>query len=76
MQETPVIMIGPGTGCAPFRSYIGDQMLDGECAELCLFFGCRSQSKDFFFAQEWLPLKERGSLQLFCAFSRDQPDKV
>lgn len=77
-------MIGPGTGCSPFRSYIQDQVhgeeSDSSAAaekELCLFFGCRSSQSDFFFADEWLPLHQRGALRhLFCAFSRDQPDKV
>ena len=37
-----------------------------------LFFGCRNSNKDFFFREEWQPLVENGSLQLFTAFSRDQ----
>lgn len=71
-------MIGPGTGCSPFRSYIQEQVhLGVHQRELCLFFGCRSSKADFFFADEWLPLNANGSLRhLFCAFSRDQPDKM
>ena len=41
-----------------------------------LFFGCRSQTADFFFGDEWLPLVDSGSLVLFTAFSRDQEHKV
>ena len=41
-----------------------------------LFFGCRSEKADFFFSEEWTPLKSNGYLQLFTAFSRDQEDKV
>ena len=37
-----------------------------------LFFGCRSKDKDFFFADEWLPMVKSQSLQLYAAFSRDQ----
>ena len=41
-------------------------------ADCVLFFGCRNSNKDFFFKEEWQPLVENGSLQLFTAFSRDQ----
>lgn len=41
-----------------------------------LFFGCRSQQADFFFAQEWRPLVRERKLELFTAFSRDQDQKV
>ena len=41
-----------------------------------LFFGCRSQQADFFFAQEWQPLVMERKLELFTAFSRDQDQKV
>ena len=41
-----------------------------------LFFGCRSQQADFFFAQEWTPLVRERKLELFTAFSRDQDQKV
>ena len=67
-------MVGPGTGCSPFRSYIDDQKDTDR--ELCLFFGCRSSSGDFFFRDEWFRLREQGRLQLFTAFSRDQQDKM
>lgn len=71
-------MIGPGTGCSPFRAYIDDQRFSSPPIErpLCLFFGCRSSRADFFFADEWLPLAKDGRLSLFTAFSRDQPDKM
>ena len=41
-----------------------------------LFFGCRSQTADFFFGGEWLPLVDSEQLVLFTAFSRDQEHKV
>ncbi|XP_028408257.1 NADPH-dependent diflavin oxidoreductase 1-like isoform X2 [Dendronephthya gigantea] len=77
LLDTPVIMIGPGTGCAPFRSFIEERKChsnqDGKCV---LFFGSRSKCKDFFFEEEWLPLQNNGRLILFTAFSRDQENKI
>ena len=46
------------------------------CTGNMIFFGCRSEHADFFFADEWLPLESEGSLRLFAAFSRDQGNKV
>lgn len=69
-----VIMIGPGTGCAPFRAYIEERVQNGEKGNM-LFFGCRSARADFFFSSEWLPLASEGLLRLFTAFSRDQEHK-
>ncbi|XP_068695868.1 NADPH-dependent diflavin oxidoreductase 1-like [Montipora foliosa] len=73
--DAPALMIGPGTGCAPFRGFIEERVSQtaGDCV---LFFGCRKSDKDFFFREEWQPLVQNGSLQLLTAFSRDQEDKV
>jgi len=73
--DSSIIMIGPGTGCAPFRSLIEERVSQsaGNCV---LFFGCRNSKKDFFFREQWHPLVENGSLKLFTAFSRDQENKV
>ncbi|RLW00566.1 hypothetical protein DV515_00008958 [Chloebia gouldiae] len=68
---TPVIMIGPGTGVAPFRAAIQERVALG-CRGNCLFFGCRHQSKDFYCQIEWEELVTKGFLTLFTAFSRDQ----
>ena len=64
-------MVGPGTGIAPFRSYINDfhQLL----GNIYLIFGCRNREGDFHFKEEWEKKKE---LKLFTAFSRDQPHKM
>lgn len=72
-----IIMIGPGTGCAPFRAYIEEQInFSEEPCRLMLFFGCRSETSDFFFHREWQPLVDNGKLMLFSAFSRDQDHKI
>ncbi|KAG7499134.1 NADPH-dependent diflavin oxidoreductase 1 [Solea senegalensis] len=73
--DTPVIMVGPGTGVAPFRSALQERRAEGK-PENVLFFGCRSESKDFYFKSEWGTMMEEGHLKLFTAFSRDQEEKV
>jgi sulfite reductase alpha subunit-like flavoprotein len=67
-------VIGPGTGVAPFRSILGDRIHRGVTSD-CLFFGCRFETKDFYFATEWSQYKEKGLLKYFVAFSRHDPDK-
>ncbi|XP_056146865.1 NADPH-dependent diflavin oxidoreductase 1 [Lampris incognitus] len=74
-KDTPVIMVGPGTGVAPFRSALQERVPQGETANV-LFFGCRSESKDFYFRSEWDEMVQAGKLTLFTAFSRDQVDKI
>nr|XP_056716290.1 NADPH-dependent diflavin oxidoreductase 1 isoform X2 [Euleptes europaea] len=73
--DTPAIMIGPGTGVAPFRAAIQERVVQGKKGN-CLFFGCRQRSKDFYCQAEWEELVRRGLLTLFTAFSRDQEQKV
>nr|XP_046230937.1 NADPH-dependent diflavin oxidoreductase 1 [Scatophagus argus] len=74
-KDTPVIMVGPGTGVAPFRSALQERTAEGKTANV-LFFGCRSESKDFYFRSEWEEMMKVGHLTLFTAFSRDQEEKV
>ncbi|XP_037548196.1 NADPH-dependent diflavin oxidoreductase 1 [Nematolebias whitei] len=73
--DTPVILVGPGTGVAPFRAVLQERLSEGKTANI-LFFGCRSESKDFFFRSEWEDMTKAGHLLLFTAFSRDQAEKV
>ncbi|XP_077161099.1 NADPH-dependent diflavin oxidoreductase 1 isoform X2 [Paroedura picta] len=73
--DSPTIMIGPGTGVAPFRAAIQERVAQGKKGNY-LFFGCRQRSKDFFCQAEWEELVKRGLLMLFTAFSRDQEQKV
>ncbi|XP_078238763.1 NADPH-dependent diflavin oxidoreductase 1 isoform X3 [Pogona vitticeps] len=72
---TPVLLIGPGTGVAPFRAAIQERVALGKGGNY-LFFGCRQKEKDFYCQAEWEALMERGLLHLFVAFSRDQEEKV
>ena len=50
-KDRPLIFVGPGTGVAAFRSAIQDLALTGQ--KLVLIFGCRSESDDFYYADEW-----------------------
>lgn len=74
-DNAPAIMVGPGTGCAPFRGMIQDRAHRG-IGENLLFFGSRNAKGDFFFRKEWNQLVEGGLLDLVTAFSRDQEHKV
>ncbi|KAM9327009.1 NADPH-dependent diflavin oxidoreductase 1 [Gastrophryne carolinensis] len=73
--DVPLIMVGPGTGVAPFHAAIQERAALNKTGS-CLFFGCRGKNSDFYFREEWEDLQKRGLLMLFTAFSRDQEDKI
>ncbi|KAI5736780.1 hypothetical protein M8J76_007000 [Diaphorina citri] len=77
-EERPLIMVGPGTGIAPFRSYIHTRISNqtASAQRLHLFFGCRNQGADFYFNQEWQNAIQANQLTLYTAFSRDQEEKI
>ncbi|KAF0919055.1 hypothetical protein E2562_028278 [Oryza meyeriana var. granulata] len=82
----PLILIGPGTGCAPFRAFVAERAAwstSEPTAPILFFFGCRNQDNDFLYKDFWyahahdqgvLSSKKGGGF--FVAFSRDQPQKV
>lgn len=75
--ETPIIMIGPGTGIAPFRGFMQEREVLEQPGRNWLFFGDRNFRTDFLYQQEWLRWRKQGLLQrLDVAFSRDGADKV
>lgn len=74
-HDVPLILVGPGTGLAPFRSVIQERSSLGKGGVL-LFFGCRSKDKDFYCKEEFEQLTQKGFLDLHTAFSRDQEDKI
>ena len=69
------ICVGPGTGIAPFRSFLSEyvhrrNLGGGGPCKILLFFGCRNRDKDFYFRDEWKAVQEKsgGSVRLFTAF--------
>jgi sulfite reductase (NADPH) flavoprotein alpha-component len=75
--STPVIMVGPGTGVAPFRAFIEHRAALGTTGKNWLFFGDQHYTYDFLYQLEWQDHLKDGTLtRLDVAFSRDQPEKV
>jgi sulfite reductase (NADPH) flavoprotein alpha-component len=75
--NTPLIMVGPGTGLAPFRAFLQDRQATGAKGKNWLFFGSQRESCDYYYKEEFDRLKSDGILtRLDCAFSRDQTHKV
>ncbi|PIC70189.1 sulfite reductase [NADPH] flavoprotein alpha-component [Sporosarcina sp. P16b] len=76
-SETPIIMIGPGTGIAPFRSFIEERSETGAEGKSWLFFGDQHYVTDFYYQTEWQNYVKDGTLtRLDVAFSRDTDEKV
>ncbi|XP_062241495.1 P450 (cytochrome) oxidoreductase b isoform X1 [Platichthys flesus] len=77
----PVIMVGPGTGIAPFMGFIQERawlkQQGKEVGETVMFFGCRHKNEDYMYREELEEAEKNGVLtQLHVAFSRDQEEKV
>jgi sulfite reductase (NADPH) flavoprotein alpha-component len=74
---TDIIMVGPGTGIAPFRAFVQERRAVGGTGRSWLFFGDRRFTHDFLYQLEWQDALKEGSLaRLDLAFSRDTPQKV
>jgi sulfite reductase (NADPH) flavoprotein alpha-component len=75
--NTPVIMIGPGTGIAPFRAFMQQREVEEASGENWLFFGNPNYTQDFLYQTEWQRFVKDGVLnKISLAFSRDQEEKV
>ena len=75
--NTPMIMVGPGTGIAPFRAFLQERKVIGARGKSWLFFGSQHEKYDYFYKDEFAQLKQEGFLtRIDCAFSRDQAHKI
>ncbi len=76
-DDTPMIMVGPGTGIAPFRAFLAERRASGAKGKNWLFFGDQKASADFLYREELTALQSAGTLtRLDLAFSRDQAEKI
>jgi sulfite reductase (NADPH) flavoprotein alpha-component len=75
--DRDVIMVGPGTGIAPFRAFLQERRATGATGRNWLFFGDQRAATDFLYRDELAALQREGILtRLDLAFSRDQPEKI
>lgn len=76
-RSRDIIMVGPGTGVAPFRAFLEQRAVDGGTGRNWLFFGEQNRATNFFYEAEFTAWQQRGQLhRLDLAFSRDQAQKV
>jgi sulfite reductase alpha subunit-like flavoprotein len=75
--DVPIIMIGPGTGVAPFRAFLQERRMRGDRGRNWLFFGEQHAATDFYYRDELQGMHKDGLLtHLSLAFSRDQSEKI
>jgi sulfite reductase (NADPH) flavoprotein alpha-component len=73
----PIIMIGAGTGVAPYRAFVEERIAEGASGKSWLVFGERNYTYDFLYQLEWQEHLASGALsRIDVAFSRDQPEKI
>jgi sulfite reductase (NADPH) flavoprotein alpha-component len=76
-QSLPVIMIGPGTGVAPFRAFLQERQAVGAKGKNWLFFGAQREKRNYAYKEDWERFSRDGLLtKLDCAWSRDQAHKI
>ena len=75
--DTPMIMVGPGTGIAPFRAFLEERAATGAAGKNWLFFGDQTRAADFLYEEQLTAWQQSGFLtRLDLAFSRDQEKKI
>ena len=73
--EANIIMIGPGTGVAPYRAFLQERIAEEATGQNWLFYGGRYQASDFLYRDLWIKWQQEGKLRLSTSFSRDQQQK-
>ena len=75
--DRDIIMVGPGTGVAPFRAFVQERRATAAAGRIWLFFGDRQFTHDFLYQLDWQDALKDGSLtRMDVAFSRDTPEKI
>ncbi|MBL8739482.1 MAG: NADPH-dependent assimilatory sulfite reductase flavoprotein subunit, partial [Myxococcales bacterium] len=75
--ERPLVMIGPGTGVAPFRAFLQERRAQKASGKSWLFFGVRNRATDYLYESDWQSFQKDGVLtRIDVAFSRDQAEKI
>lgn len=74
--DTDIIMVGPGTGIAPFRAFLHERRQDNGRGRNWLFHGARHRDQDFLYRDEMWAMEADGTLRLDVAFSREQDEKI
>ena len=75
--DANIIMVGPGTGIAPFRAFLEHRAIEGATGKNWLFFGDQKRATDFLYEKEFTEMQKKGVLtKLDTAFSRDQAEKI
>lgn len=74
--EASIILIGPGTGIAPFRAFLQERLATQAPGLNWIFFGERNRASDFYYSDFFTELEKQGRIRLDLAFSRDQAEKV
>lgn len=72
----PVIMVGPGTGIAPFRAFLEERIATNAQGRNWLFFGNPNAASDYLYEDELVSMEQAGKVRLTTAFSRDQKEKI
>ena len=76
-NDAPIIMVGPGTGVAPFRAFLQERQAIGARGKTWLFFGAQRERSDFYYQEDFAKFISQGVLtKLDTAFSRDQEHKI
>lgn len=71
-----IIMVGAGTGVAPYRAFLQERHISNASGDNILFFGCRHEDRDFLYKDELKRWEKEGHVELYTAFSRDSSEKV
>lgn len=75
--DIPIIMVGPGTGVAPFRAFLQERKAVGARGKSWLFFGSQREQSDYFYREDFTAFQKEGCLtRIDTAFSRDQAHKI